>query len=370
MVVLALLGTSLAEAHRFRATAPSKDAQEVQTLIAHFEAVNAGISKMLNNNASHIEKLRPSLQAFSTELSHTLDECKTDKKLTDQQKIEKLHNAQKAVEDLTAGLSAQQSALKKEGDQEKESLLMGVLMTNQGKPMKEQLEILEADDFKNLPVSKALVQNHDEKTPLFKQVAAYLDNQSKTASKKSDAPKSQAEMKALAKAQLDKVESLLQSNLERMEKNLATEEAMHKKHVGALEAALKKRLSNATVAKDHTKADHLKKVFASMIKKEDRTYQRWHALALRDEKSLKASLVAIKKGDIKAIQTARTALQDSLQAMQAQMGNFLHFLQVSTHTLRSKDCPYCAAQCLEKCHAAGKSYVTCMSVDCVDAGKR
>merc|ERR1719446_239157 len=43
------------------------------------------------------------------------------------------------------------------------------------------------------------------------------------------------------------------------------------------------------------------------------------------------------------------------------------FIQLAS-TFRNRDCPYCAAQCVDKCHQAGKPYVQCLT-DCADAGK-
>lgn len=43
------------------------------------------------------------------------------------------------------------------------------------------------------------------------------------------------------------------------------------------------------------------------------------------------------------------------------------FIQL-TDSIMNRDCPYCAAQCVDKCHQAGKPYVQCMT-DCADAGK-
>lgn len=43
------------------------------------------------------------------------------------------------------------------------------------------------------------------------------------------------------------------------------------------------------------------------------------------------------------------------------------FIQL-TNSFMNRDCPYCAAQCVDKCHQDGKPYVQCMT-DCADAGK-
>merc|ERR1719146_635948 len=105
-----------------------------------------------------------------------------------------------------------------------------------------------------------------------------------------------------------------------------------------------------------------------MLKKAEREYQKMHALSANDAKSLHEAISAIKKGDMSALARARKALSDSLSRMQATSGDFLHFLQVSAYTSsRDGACPYCKAQCLEKCHAGGASFVTCMG-QCADVG--
>jgi hypothetical protein len=44
------------------------------------------------------------------------------------------------------------------------------------------------------------------------------------------------------------------------------------------------------------------------------------------------------------------------------------FIQL-TASITKRDCPYCVAQCVDKCHNDGKPYVTCLT-DCADAGKK
>jgi len=44
------------------------------------------------------------------------------------------------------------------------------------------------------------------------------------------------------------------------------------------------------------------------------------------------------------------------------------FIQLAA-SITQRDCPYCVAQCVDKCHSAGKPYVQCLT-DCADAGKK
>merc|ERR1719456_1970259 len=130
----------------------------------------------------------------------------------------------------------------------------------------------------------------------------------------------------------------------------------------------KARKSNGTKVEIDKKVQHVHNREQRVQKRLERDYQKWHALALKDSKSLHEAIAAIKKGDVSALAKARKALTDSLARMRSSTGDFLHFLQVSVHTSsRDGACPYCKAQCLEKCHAGGASFVTCMG-QCADVG--
>merc|ERR1719440_2690129 len=137
-------------------------------------------------------------------------------------------------------------------------------MTRQKLPIDEQLQNLAADDFKNLPVAKALLAKHTQ-DPLFKQVANFLDGSASnnTVTVKPHKPETKAE----AKAALEKVSTLLQGNLKRLETNLKSEELLHKRSLATLDRAMKKQ--------------------------QTRKYEKWHALAVRDVASLKDSIKGI-----------------------------------------------------------------------------
>jgi len=91
-------------------------------------------------------------------------------------------------------------------------------------------------------------------------------------------------------------------------------------------------------------------VLRDLFKHHDATKPLADQLAARmdAEPANKASKVAAKK---QAVAKKATAL----------------FIQLA-NTIMDRDCPYCAAQCVDKCHTAGKPYVQCLT-DCADAGK-
>jgi len=47
---------------------------------------------------------------------------------------------------------------------------------------------------------------------------------------------------------------------------------------------------------------------------------------------------------------------------------FIQLTDEFHEAVMTRDCPYCAAQCVDKCHQAGNPYVQCLT-DCADAGK-
>merc|ERR1719310_983383 len=102
----------------------------------------------------------------------------TDKKLTEAQKLDKLHNVEASVNGLKTDMNKLTTSLKSEGEEEKESILLGVLMSRKSKSEKEQLEVLESADFKNLAVVKYVLAHRDAKKSLAQQVAERLDTAS------------------------------------------------------------------------------------------------------------------------------------------------------------------------------------------------
>merc|ERR1719230_420005 len=98
-------------------------------------------------------------------------------------------------------------------------------------------------------------------------------------------------------------------------------------------------------------AAHLKRI----AKREERQFKKWYAMEHRDLTSMRQAVDAVKRGDMKQLAKVQEAIKASLKQMQSQSGNFLHLLQLGHRVLR-KDCPYCAAQCLDKCHSSGGSY--------------
>merc|ERR550525_1282679 len=99
----------------------------------------------------------------------------------------------------------------------------------------------------------------------------------------------------------------------------------------------------------------------------EREYKKGFATHHHQLNMMKDVVSALKRGDVKALDRAEAALKASMKALQSKTGNFLHLLQLG-HRLAERDCPYCAAQCIGKCHDGGNPYAQCM-VQCADAGQ-
>merc|ERR1719271_2314777 len=94
-------------------------------------------------------------------------------------------------------------------------------------------------------------------------------------------------------------------------------------------------------------------------RKEERKLKKDKALQEQTEKALDGAIKDIKNKDAKGLEEAKKDLQASMEALQEQSGEFLHFLQVLAPGF---SCPYCGAQCIEKCvQGEHKTYSTCLA---------
>jgi len=259
--------------------------------------------------------------------------------------MKKLHDAQAGVVGLSKELASQQMALMHQDETEETNLLLGVLMTHRGEPMKKQLEVLESPDFRLLPVSKALLAKHEDKTPLFQQVALFMDKHNATVNMTS------ADAKAM---RLQKTIAYFEHRVDVMKGQEEKSRSIHERRDQEYEKLIKGSSGKS--------AHH----FQLMMKSSDREYKKRMLSHTKETKMMEDIVAALKKGDAVALKKAEHVLQVHMKAMQAKSGNFLHFLQLG-HRLASHDCPFCVAQCIGKCHDAGNPYAGCM-VQCADAG--
>lgn len=340
--------------------------KKVEHVVTGLEGIYAAQGKSSSGPTKFAQILKP----FLSEMHKVLTEVKTDAKLTDGQKIEKLHNAQASVKGLTKDMNKLTQDLHAEGEEQEDSLLLGVLMARKNRPEAEQLEVMKSGEFKDLEVVRYVLAHRDSKKNLVEQVAAYLDQ--KPGAKGTQAPDASAKKSLQELTQ--GIVGQLEGQLTKMEQHLATQEALHKNISAELSKGLKTEEAKVSHLKGtdqekKRKAVRAKALTNRMIKKEDREYAKQHAMASHDIATLKKAIESVKKGDMKALSSAQEALAHSLSRMQASTGDFLHFLQVSEYIDSEKDgaCPYCKAQCLEKCHSSGHSFMECMN-SCADVG--
>merc|ERR1719321_1223055 len=161
-----------------------------------------------------------------------MPEVQTNNKLTEGQKLEKLHNVEASVNGLKTDMSKLTTTLKSEGEEEKDSILLGVLMSRKNKSEKEQMEVLESNDFKNLAVVKYVLAHRDAKKSWAEQVAARLDATTKATGGNT------TNVKTLA-AETEGIVKQLTGFLKTMEKHLADQEKFHKKIIQRQDTELK-----------------------------------------------------------------------------------------------------------------------------------
>eukprot|EP00429_Kryptoperidinium_foliaceum_P096055 CAMPEP_0176235150 /NCGR_PEP_ID=MMETSP0121_2-20121125/26688_1 /TAXON_ID=160619 /ORGANISM="Kryptoperidinium foliaceum, Strain CCMP 1326" /LENGTH=395 /DNA_ID=CAMNT_0017574559 /DNA_START=78 /DNA_END=1262 /DNA_ORIENTATION=+ len=317
-----------------RGSPPSNvTAATVAALHTKMEGVAAALEKMVGDGGqgslSHA-KVAPELRAFVNELKLTLHETESPK--DPKAAFARLRAAQASMKDLTAALTAHQEELMHEGDAEEESLMLGVLMTRRGAPRDKQLEVIRSAEFRELAVSKALLAANDTSRPLFEQAAAYLDQHSS----KTKAPSATA---------VDDKTGTLQKTMRYFSKRLDILEKEDERLKKTHEAAQAKF---ADMIKK-SPADKARKM-ELVMKHSEHEFQEHMQKNQQQAKLLKDIVAALGRGDVEALKKAQAAMQKSLQTMKQQTGNFLHLLQLG-HRLSSADCPYCAAQCIDKCQA-------------------
>lgn len=352
LFALTLLACTIGAEALVARTAPiagKKDVTPAEVLALHkqLETIGGKFDKMLNDKdgAMAHAKVAPAMREFVKELQSTLTATTPDKKVAPAVAMEKLNAAKAGLASLMHDLSSRQEDLMKEDNAQRESLLLGVLMTHQKDAMDKQLEILKDGDFAGLEVAKALVAKHNATTPLYVQAGMYLDAH----------PNRKSAPMVAAKDPKVKMQQVLEKHLATLQHEYDSREKFHLTKVAEFAKTMK-----AGSSKEQHSA-HIR------AKREDRQFKKWAVMRKHDIKALTEAVEGVKKGDMKAVGRAREALTKSLQAMKSQSNGFLYLLQMHNSVMQ-QDCPYCAAQCVDKCHTAGKPYVQCLT-DCADAGK-
>lgn len=336
--------------------APAKvlgDEAQVSQLREKLTKISGGFAKMLSGptGSTHVGTM---IAKVNTMVVQVLAETKNAKDV--KKALKQLEVANDAIKQLGTDVAHEQTQLMLEGQEQQQSLLLGVLMQRQKDPMNKQLEVLQSDDFKSLPVVVAVLAGKDRKTPLFQQVAAYLDAHSPAKPAEPQIPEKLKKGKD-GKPDVTPLVMALEARVEKMEDSERRMEEHHDEEMRELDrVALEK--------KNNTRVVHQIK---HMRKSDERNFIKESALAKRDIQTMKSAIEAVKKGDLSGLAKAQQALGKSMEVAKARQGKFLVLVQL-VHQAEAFDCPYCVAQCVDKCHNDGKPYTTCLT-DCADAGK-
>jgi len=326
------------------------DAAKIGALREKLLKMSSGLSKIIDPSGPLAKtELGPEMAEFNARVRAVVNSTagKSDKK-----SLEQLEEVMGSVTSLVKDLNKQQMRLMQEGEEQRESLLLGVLMAQKGEPMDKQLELLGSPDFAGLAASKAILAGRDIKTPLFQQVANFLDAHG--GSNGTASGRSNAAMKSHS-ADVAHIVTSLTGRLAHLEQNARHAEEAH---------------ANATQrvkALERTKDNRSAKIVRSIERKEDRKFQKMMAIQRQDISSMKAAISAVEHGDMQGLDRARAALENSMKSMQSKNSGFLVLIQEGLRA-SGLDCPYCAAQCVDKCHDEGKKYVACLD-ECKDSGK-
>merc|ERR1719473_368848 len=181
-----------------KVVAPDSDVAKLSNKLDHVIAGLDNVYKAQSEGKNGVSRFGKLLKPYLSEMHSVMTEVQTDKKLTEGQKLEKLHNVEASVNGLKTDMGKLTTTLKSE---------------------EEQLEVLESADFKNLDVVKYVLAHRVAKETLAEQVAARLDA---TTTVNHTAVKSMA-------AETEGIAKQLTGLLKTMEKHLADQQKFHKK---------------------------------------------------------------------------------------------------------------------------------------------
>mmetsp|Transcript_58860 Transcript_58860/g.127318 ORF Transcript_58860/g.127318 Transcript_58860/m.127318 type:complete len:375 (-) Transcript_58860:18-1142(-) len=349
------VGSQLQEVPRNSSVPTSEAVEAERTSITHYVT---SLNALLNMNAGPLggSKVGPTLRVFAQKLTSVLEETKSIKDPV--LAMSKLKAAKGSVSALVKDLTTQQASLMAEDAAQRESLLLGVLMARQTYPIAEQMEVLKSVDFASLPVVQELLHRHNATTPLYQQVAQYLDKHHGVAGAavSSEVIRNVTLSKeAVARGHMLDLAAKFEKRVTALQLELDTRSKQHEAKMEQL---------NKQISKVST---HDARLLKYARKREERNYKKWVATREHDLKSMRAAADAMRTGDIEAIKRIQRAMAESLKAMKSNGQGFLVLIQQG-HRFLAHDCPYCAAQCLDACHERGASYAQCLG-ECADAAK-
>eukprot|EP00933_Yihiella_yeosuensis_P017875 TRINITY_DN14864_c0_g2_i3.p1 TRINITY_DN14864_c0_g2~~TRINITY_DN14864_c0_g2_i3.p1 ORF type:complete len:381 (-),score=137.91 TRINITY_DN14864_c0_g2_i3:305-1447(-) len=354
-------------------SAPKPEGEKAVQLRMKLENIGRGLGKIASDGGDLSKsRIADDIGAFMGEFQDKMDKARDfEKKAQYDQEMPLLEGLQKGVKELSKKITDAQEALHAETVEQEESLLLSVLMQRQDHPLEEQFQIIGDPQFKDLPIAAMLNQflkNKDATTPVYMQVGKYLDEHrpagehvAKAAAEKKETETKKPAEKAAAKKipGMDALVMDMEKRLLAMMQRLQKKELEQKDQLEKLGAAVK---NHAGENKD------LAKKFQMLEKAESRKFSKEDALDQQRIATMKKAIAAMKAGDAKALEAAQQEMSDQMAVTKKKNRKFLVLLDF-LHKSQVQDCPYCAAQCVEKCHnGEGKSYAVCLG-QCKDAGK-
>ena len=216
----------------------------------------------MQNSPSH-SKLVASMEPFVNEIKNVLDVVGSDaSKLSEADRKKKLDACQTSIQGLAESMAKRGGELLKENEDEKTSLLMGVLLSKQKDSMEEQYKVLEAKEFSHLAVVKAVGEKKGSDTrPLVVQSAEYLDGaEKKSSTDKNDAPKA-VESKAEPAKKEDG--SSIDDNSASKEENIAKKKEEQTK--ASVLAKLQSQITSMETNIEHTPEGKMKEAEESAL---------------------------------------------------------------------------------------------------------
>lgn len=282
--------------------APKEDAESKKSpeqLTKDLEHMMAGLEMVAKTSGG----LKPMMEPWIAEIDAALKESK---KMSGDAKKQKLVAMIKTAHSWTSVLAQKTEDLMHEEQNQKVNLLIGVLSTRAKESFDDQLEVLKADDFKNLDVAKALIAKHDSSKSLVSQVAEWMDAHEKNHATKAGG---------------------LQGAME----GISVRIDLLKKKIEGMSESEKKRLLklDGILAEDHFHKDKkLQMQLKSFSNGQHRKYMKAVARNKMELGHLEKALEAIKKHDPKALKKEQDALQKQFEQeerdAQVRAGNFLH----------------------------------------------
>lgn len=323
------------------------DAQKIEKL----SRIATGLSKL---NAGAVTK---ALEPYVAELKSKLALAKEGKDVA-----ANLKAAQESIEEIGTAMQGQAERITKEDEDDKVSVLLGVLSARAHDPLARQFEVVLSSEFEHLKVTeylKTLSESDLRDKTLVELAATWMDAHA------SHAPAQEIASKAHKLTQQQQMAATLTTLADKMDKNIDEQNKDFENRLKAFE------MTKAKKAAEFQKKPDLLKLFNQMKHQEERKFKKSQARAVLNVKAMREAAKAVENGDETALNNAKKTLQQALSNLRARQGQFLHFMQMATWTTsaaKASDCPYCKAQCIEKCHNKGDQFSKCI-VECAEAGK-